>query len=51
MGVAKNIMEARPTSSVLLSNNRYYHSPDGVFITNTILSHTICPSFHAEVAW
>jgi hypothetical protein len=26
-------------------------SADGVFITNIILSHAICPSFFAEVAW
>jgi hypothetical protein len=47
MSVAKNIM---PTFSVLVSNNHYYHPADGVFVTNTVLSHAICPSFFAEVA-
>jgi hypothetical protein len=50
MGVAQNIVEARPTFSVLVSNNRYCHPADGVFVTNTVLSHAVCPNFFAEVA-
>jgi hypothetical protein len=50
-GVAKNIVEARPTFSVLVSNNRYCHPADGVFITNIVLSRAVRPSFFAEVAW
>jgi hypothetical protein len=48
--VAKNIVEARPTFSVLVSNNRYGHQADGVFVTNIVLSHAVCPSFFAKVA-
>jgi hypothetical protein len=50
-GVAKNIVEARPTFSLLVSNNRYCHPVDGVFITNIGLSHAVCPNFFAKVAW
>jgi hypothetical protein len=32
-------MEVRPTFSVLISNNRYYHPADGVFVTKLILFH------------
>jgi hypothetical protein len=49
--MAKSIMEAWPTFSVLVSNNRYCHPADGVFVTNIVLSHAICPSFFAEDAW
>ncbi len=31
-GVAKNIVEVRPTSSVLVSNNRYCHPADSIFV-------------------
>jgi hypothetical protein len=52
MGVAKKIVEAQPTFSVLVSNNCYWHPANGIFITNTVLhvSHAICPNFFAEVA-
>jgi hypothetical protein len=53
-GMTKNIVEARTTFSVLhvvIGNNRYCHPADGVFVTNIVLSHTVCPSFFAEVAW
>jgi hypothetical protein len=36
-GVAKNIVEAQP---MLVSNNRYCHPVDGVFVTNIILAIT-----------
>jgi hypothetical protein len=51
--MAKNIVEVRPTISVLVSNNRYYHPADGVFGINIVLSHTIkfYQSFFAKVAW
>ena len=54
MSMAKNIVEARPINfSVLVTINHYCHPADGVFITNIVLSHAICPSFFAdsEVAW
>jgi hypothetical protein len=36
--------------SALVSNNRYCHPADGIFITNIILSHAVCQSFFEEVA-
>ena len=41
MGVAKNIMAARPTLS---SNSSHCHPADSVFDTIILLSHAICPS-------
>jgi hypothetical protein len=48
--MAKNIVEAQPTFSALVSNNRYYHPADGMFVTNIVLSHAICLNFFAEMA-
>jgi hypothetical protein len=36
---------AATCSLCLASNNRYCHPADGVFDTNILLSHAICPSF------
>ena len=44
MGVATNIVAARPTLSSIASNSSHCHPADGVFDTNILLSHAICPS-------
>jgi hypothetical protein len=46
--MAKNIVEAQPP--VFHFSNRYCHPADGVFETNILQFHAICPSFFAEVA-
>jgi hypothetical protein len=50
-GVWPNSVEAWPTFSVLVNNNRYYHPVDGVFVTNIVLSHASCPRLFEEVVW
>ena len=44
MGVATNIVAARPTLSSIASNSTHCHPADRSSILNILLSHAFCPS-------
>ena len=50
MGLAKNIMAARQHFPVLANNSSHYHPVDGIFDTNTLLSHVSCQNLFADMA-